>query len=222
MIIDRASGAEDTTRLSTLAWKWLPVLIIAAGLVRLVLFVREPWELVQPIVAITIAILVLAGLGLYEPVSPLPRDRYVPLLWPATMILIGIWLAVAPLAPRVAASEGSDELRIAIWLRGEAHERSAPFVSGRILVILGYLQLDLRGSSAADRSRNLDLTVLLGHVRILVPSDAAVFEHPAFVLTRRGLQYRNPAILPEDQTLLRITVVGVGGGALVIKETTSR
>jgi hypothetical protein len=216
MLVYRANHAQDGASLDMIAWKWLPLLVIVAGLIRLLCYVRQPRELVQPVVIIVLAILVLAGLGLYEPVSPLPTDRLVPLLWPTTMILIGVWLLVVPPGPRAAARDGGDELHVILWLRGEAREASTEFTSGRILVVLGYLQLDLSGSSW-DGLCPLDVTVLLGHVRILVPPDGPVDEHPAFVLTRKGLRYRDPVVVPEGQTLLRVSVIGVGGGAVVVR-----
>lgn len=216
MLLYRANHARYDASLDMLAWKWLPMLIVVAGLVRLLWFVRQPWELIQPTVIVVIAILVLAGLGLYEPVSPLPTYRLVPLLWPAAMVLMGIWLIFVPPGPRAATSDGNDQLHIVLWLRGEARNCSTAFTSGRIRVVLGYLQLDLRESSW-DGFCPLDVTVLLGHVRILVPLDAPVDEHPAFVLARRGLRYRDPPVEPFDQTLLRISVIGVGGDAVVVR-----
>jgi hypothetical protein len=144
MLLYRANHARYDASLDMLAWKWLPMLIVVAGLVRLLWFVRQPWELIQPTVIVVIAILVLAGLGLYEPVSPLPTYRLVPLLWPAAMVLMGIWLIFMPPGPRPATSDGDDQLHIVLWLRGEARNWSTAFTSGRIRVVLGYLQLDLR------------------------------------------------------------------------------
>jgi hypothetical protein len=214
MLIDRAKHEQYDASLSLLAWKWLPLLIIIAGMIRLLWFVRQPWELVQPIVIIVIAIAVLAGLGLYEPVSPLPTYRLVPLLWPATMILIGIWLVVAPSKPRAAVSDQDDELRIVLWLRGEARHASPTFTAGRVLVVLGYLQLDLR-ETRWDGLCTLDVTVLVGHVRILVAPGAPFDRHSAFVLARGGLRYRDPPVVIGDETLLRVSVIGIGGDAVV-------
>jgi hypothetical protein len=214
MLIDRAKYGRYDASLSLLAWKWLPVLIIIAGLIRLLWFVRQPWEFVQPIAIIMIAIAVLAGLGLYEPVSPLPTYRLVPLLWPATMILIGIWLIVAPPRPRAAVSDQDDELRIVLWLRGEARQASPTFAAGRILVVLGYLQLDL-SETRWDGFCTLDVTVILGRVRILVASGAPFDRHSAFVLARGGLRYHDPPVVIGDETLLQVSVIGVGGDAVV-------
>lgn len=216
MLIDRAEHGQYDASLSFLAWKWLPMLIVIAGLIRLLWFVRQPWELVQPIVIIVIAIAVLAGLGLYEPVSPLPTYRLVPLLWPATMILIGIWLVVAPSKSRAALSDQEDVLRVVLWLRGEARQASPTFTAGRVLVVLGYLQLDLR-ETRWDGFCPLDVTVLFGHVQVLVAPGALFDPHPAFVLARRGLQYRDPPIVIDDETLLRVSVIGIGGDAVVVE-----
>jgi hypothetical protein len=216
MLLYRANHSRYDASLDMLAWKWLPLFIVVAGLVRLLWFVRQPWELIQPTVIVVIAILVLAGLGLYEPVSPLPIDRLVPLLWPATLVLMGVWLIFVPLGPRSATSDDGDQMHVVLWLRGEARNWSTAFTSGRIRVVLGYLQLDLTGSSW-DGLCLLDVTVLLGHVRILVPPDAPVDKHPAFVLARTGLRYRDPPVEPYDQTLLRISVIGVGGDAVVVR-----
>jgi hypothetical protein len=216
MFIDRANNVEAAAGFSMLAWKWLPLLVIVAGLARLILFARQPWELVQPTVIVTIAIFVLAGIGLVEPVSPLPTDRYVPLLWPTTVILTGIWLLIPP-PSRQAATQATDdvgELRIVLWLRGETRQSRGVFASGRIRVVMGYLQLDMRGSTWNGRSP-LDVTVFLGHVRILVPPEAPFVRHPTFVLTHRGLRYRQPPVEPEHQMLLRVSVIGVGGDAVV-------
>jgi hypothetical protein len=216
MLLYRANHARYDASFDMLAWKWLPLFIVIAGLFRLLWFVRQPWELIEPTVIVVIVILILAGLGLYEPVSPLPRDRLVPLLWPATVVLIGIWLIFVPPGPRPATSDRGGQLHIVLWLRGEARSWSSALTSGRIRVVLGYLQLDLTGSSW-DGLCLLDVTVLLGHVRILVPPDASVDEHPAFVLARTGLRYRDPPVDPDDQTLLRISVIGVGGDAVVVR-----
>jgi hypothetical protein len=215
MLIDRAKSGRYDASLSLLAWKWLPVLIILAGLIRLLWFVRQPWEFVQPIAIIMIAIAVLAGLGLYEPVSPLPTYRLVPLLWPATIILIGIWL-VAPQRPRAAVSDQDDGLRIVLWLRGEARQAPPTFAAGRILVVLGYLQLDL-SDTRWDGFCTLDVTVLLGHVRILVSPDAPFDRHSAFVLSSGGLRYGDPPVVIGDETLLQVSVIGVGGDAVVVE-----
>jgi hypothetical protein len=216
MLLDRAKHAPSDASLSMLAWKWLPLLIILAGLVRLLWFVRQPWEFVQPIVIITIAIVVLVALGLYEPVSPLPTYRLVPLLWPATLILIGIWLVFGPRKPRAAARDSDDEPRIVLCLRGEARQVASAFVAGRILVVLGYLQLDMRRVQW-NRVSTLDVTVLLGHVRILVAPDAAYEKHSAFVLARSGLQYHDPVSVAKNKKRLRVSVIGIGGDAAVKK-----
>jgi hypothetical protein len=70
-------------------------------------------------------------------------------------------------------------------------------LTGRLRVVLGYLVLDLRRCEPTSFNCALNLTVILGHVRILAPAGVKVDRRSAFVVASGGLQYQSPIAPPE-------------------------
>lgn len=173
---------------------WLPLLVIVAGCVRLVSFARQPWEAIRPAVIILVGIL-LGAFGLAAPEVAVAAARYGYFLWPAGLIVAGIWITFGRRERSPHHRPG--ELRESIWLQGDMIRPSSCMLTGRLRVVLGYLVLDLRRCEPASFYCALDLTVILGHVRILAPAGVKVNRHSAFVVAGGGLQYQSPIAPPE-------------------------
>jgi hypothetical protein len=216
VLIDRTSVDGDEA-VATPLW-WLPLLVILAGCLRVVWFVRQPWDAIRPAVIILVGILV-GALGLAAPTSPLVAGRYGPFLWPASLIVAGVWITVGRRERRLPPRPG--ELRESIWLRGDMLRPGSCMLSGRLRVVLGYVVLDLRGCEPASFRCALDLTVILGHVRILAPAGVTVDRRPAFVVASRGMQYQSPIAAPEEEEEEStpqpvVHVIGIFGDAVII------
>jgi len=213
MLVDRASSV-DGGAVFTPPW-WLPFLVVLAGCVRLVWFVRQPWESIRAAVIILAGVL-LGAFGLAVPAAALVAGHYGPFLWPAALIVTGAWITVGGRERR--ATSQPEELRESVWLRGDACRPTSCAPTGRIRVVLGYLLLDLRGCGPEGLRCELDLTVALGHIRILVPEGVTVDRRPAFVVASHGLQYQTVAPEPEVGAQLIIHVIGILGDAVITSD----
>jgi hypothetical protein len=222
--VDRASSVrvDGDGVAATPPW-WLPLLIIVAGCVRLMWFTRRPWEAIRPVAIILVGVL-LGAFGLAAPAVAAAGARYGRFLWPAGLIAAGIWITFGRRRQTVLDRPG--ELRESIWLQGDMLRPSSCMLTGRLRVVLGYLVLDLRRCEPASFSCALDLTVILGHVRILAPAGVTVDRRPAFVVASGGLQYQSAIAAPvkddeddEEATPQPVVhVIGILGDAHITSD----
>jgi hypothetical protein len=182
-----SDGGAVTARI----WELWPLVLIVAGLIRVLWFARRPWELIRPAAVILGASLLLAAHGAIAWQPSLAGAHYSFLLWPAAVILAGCWILLS--APgRTRRTPSPMVLDVLVWLRGDHLPASDVSGHGRVRVVLGYLRLDLNQLAEGGDNMTLDVTVVLGHVRILVPGPIELDRHPAFVLSSHGLRYTSP------------------------------
>ena len=160
---------------------WWPSLIILYGVWRLVAnrFRRLFW----PIVLIVIgAFLQLGQLGF-----DISWDRY----WPVALIAVGILILGGGLRRRsrrrrhsttgpnsstiidvdVSTSQDADDDTLHAVVGSQDRVISGDFQSGSINVVMGSGTLDMRDARIVDRPATLEVSVVIGEVKIRVPAD---------------------------------------------------
>jgi hypothetical protein len=126
--------------------------------------------------------------------------------WPTVVVLAGLAVALAERSHRE-----SDEPRIdqAAVLRARTVERTErPFAVARGRVVLGSLELDLTRCAGLAHDVGVNLTVWLGHVRIVVPAGYQVT-----VDASGALGVGVPTLPPADGSVVvvKVSVLGFGG-----------
>lgn len=173
----------NSTGVADLDWllNWWPSLIILYGVWRLVAnrFRRLFW----PIVLIVIgAFLQLGQLGF-----DISWDRY----WPVALIAVGILILGGGLRRRsrrrrhsttgpnsstiidvdVSTSQDADDDTLHAVVGSQDRVISGDFQSGSINVVMGSGTLDMRNARIVDRPATLEVSVVIGEVKIRVPAD---------------------------------------------------
>ena len=173
----------NSTGVVDLDWllNWWPSLIILYGVWRLVAnrFRRLFW----PIVLIVIgAFLQLGQLGF-----DISWDRY----WPVALIAVGILILGGGLRRRsrrrrhsttgpnsstiidvdVSTSQDADDDTLHAVVGSQDRVISGDFQSGSINVVMGSSTLDMRDARIVDRPATLEVSVVIGEVKIRVPAD---------------------------------------------------
>lgn len=173
----------NSTGVADLDWllNWWPSLIILYGIWRLVAnrFRRLFW----PIVLIVIgAFLQLGQLGF-----DISWDRY----WPVALIAVGILILGGGLRRRsrrrrhsttgpnsstiidvdVSTSQDADDDTLHAVVGSQDRVISGDFQSGSINVVMGSGTLDMRNARIVDRPATLEVSVVIGEVKIRVPAD---------------------------------------------------
>ena len=173
----------NSTGVADLDWllNWWPSLIILYGIWRLVAnrFRRLFW----PIVLIVIgAFLQLGQLGF-----DISWDRY----WPVALIAVGILILGGGLRRRsrrrrhsttgpnsstiidvdVSTSQDADDDTLHAVVGSQDRVISGDFQSGSINVVMGSGTLDMRDARIVDRPATLEVSVVIGEVKIRVPAD---------------------------------------------------
>lgn len=173
----------NSTGVVDLDWllNWWPSLIILYGVWRLVAnrFRRLFW----PIVLIVIgAFLQLGQLGF-----DISWDRY----WPVALIAVGILILGGGLRRRsrrrrhsttgpnsstiidvdVSTSQDADDDTLHAVVGSQDRVISGDFQSGSINVVMGSGTLDMRDARIVDRPATLEVSVVIGEVKIRVPAD---------------------------------------------------
>lgn len=173
----------NSTGVADLDWllNWWPSLIILYGVWRLVAnrFRRLFW----PIVLIVIgAFLQLGQLGF-----DISWDRY----WPVALIAVGILILGGGLRKRsrrrrhpttcpnsstiidvdVSTSQDTDDDTLHAVVGSQDRVISGDFQSGSINVVMGSGTLDMRDARIVNRPATLEVSVVIGEVKIRVPAD---------------------------------------------------
>ena len=173
----------NSTGVADLDWllNWWPSLIILYGVWRLVAnrFRRLFW----PIVLIVIgAFLQLGQLGF-----DISWARY----WPVALIAVGILILGGGLRRRsrrrrhsttgpnsstiidvdVSTSQDADDDTLHAVVGSQDRVISGDFQSGSINVVMGSGTLDMRDARIVDRPATLEVSVVIGEVKIRVPAD---------------------------------------------------
>jgi len=98
-------------------------------------------------------------------------------IWPVAIIGAGLWILVRPAGGggKKKIPDGSvdgDELAVNQVLSGVVRRvESQAFRGGKVEVVLGSAEIDLRGAKPAGGQATLDVSAVLGGVEITVPRD---------------------------------------------------
>jgi hypothetical protein len=121
----------------------------------------------------------------------------------ALLATLGAALFLAKLIVRDRSEEDRDEIDVATIL-GERRlrMRSHPFIGGTILVIAGRVELDLRRVSPAPTGIEIEVLVIGGVLRIVVPPN---WRREVVVSSRAARIDSMPTGLESDSPLFRLT-----------------
>jgi hypothetical protein len=219
ILVDRVNGIGGNGAAPKLLRGWWPLIIVAAGCFNLLRLINRPWLLVGPVLSIAVGLVVLSfTAGPAAERIPVARDHIYPVAWPAGVVLAGFWIALtgSDWTPRKPPAHGA--FREVVLLRGkEIANRGAPFRRGRVLVVLGYLRLNLREAQFTAARGVLDITVVFGRVRVLVPNGVTTEIRQAFVLT--GGRLTHTLDPPGTEAGLVVNVLALFGDADVAAPT---
>ena len=97
-------------------------------------------------------------------------------IWPAAIILVGLWLLVRPAFRRfesgtdkIPGIKDSDVDIVAMFSGHKRRVESPAFRGGRATALFGGAELDLTGATLAEGKATLELTAIFGGVDLRVP-----------------------------------------------------
>lgn len=158
LVLDRAGLWDFGAVLGT----WWPLFIIAIAAIQLITR-SAPFGFT----------LILFALGLIFQLSrlgALPAGVW-SYLWPAALVLIGIWLVVS--RGGRAGLDVSDDMLSTLVAFGGVNPRvlSQEFQGGSVTAMFGGAQVDLREAKLAPEGATLEVTAAFGGVELAVPAD---------------------------------------------------
>jgi predicted membrane protein len=99
-------------------------------------------------------------------------------IWPAAIILVGLWLLVRPAfrhleggAERIPGIKDSDVDIVGMFSGQKRRIESSAFRGGRATALFGGAELDLTGATLAEGKATLELTAIFGGIDLRVPRD---------------------------------------------------
>jgi hypothetical protein len=206
-VLGRRLGGD--VELMGLVRTWWPLAVIVVGLANLIRLVEPPWAwaFIGPLTLVGAATLIL--LRNLDRISPKASS----LLWPAVLILAGVWIALGKTSWHDGSSSVEPAFSRFVLLRGARVVRlPGQFEHATLVVLLGAAELDLRASTLAGAT--IDVLALLGTVHVLVPDTTDVDERRTFVLGRGRLRYTS---LPPQGAELTINILGFLGDVTVTR-----
>jgi hypothetical protein len=202
LLLERHGGSSHALEL---LHDWWPLAIVALGALNLLRMVERPWALIGPLLT------VLVGVILLRWISRPHNEDFFPGVWPAGVLLFGAALVASGVDWSTADLSRRGDLRRAVWLRGERIASQAkPFWHATITVALGDLELDLRRADLHRSGVFVNLNVVFGTVRVLLPADVHVrIRGPFFP---GGIAPReNPSPSSTARRFVTLSVVGLLG-----------
>ncbi len=195
LLFDHA-GAVD-------AWAWFevgwPALLLLAGAAQLLTRPRN-----------VLGGTVLAGLGIALFTWTLGYVTSLTVLWPLSLIALGIWLMAArwPVAARIEGLEASDTDIVAVF-DNRVVQRTGPFVGGSTTAVFGDVHLDLRHASLDPAGATLQVTTVFGDLDLEVPEGWRVTVSGPELLGDVNLRAAHDP--PDDAPALQLRVVTIFG-----------
>jgi hypothetical protein len=202
-LVSRLGGID---RVPSTLGDWWPIAVVALGMVNLLALVRRPTWLLAPIILVAGGVLGLLATQDHK----LPTEAQ-PYVWPATVTVVGIVIA---LWERTRIENADEYLRQTVVLRSRTlRSTTGRFQHGTVRAILGNLELDLQHCQLLQRAE-LCVTTVFGHVDVLPPPDCQVrlkgrrFGPGVVVPALPALDPKQP----RDLATLEVSVMGLMGG----------
>jgi Cell wall-active antibiotics response 4TMS YvqF len=135
-----------------------------------------------------------------------------PSFWPVVVVLAGLALALAEPTHRTSNEANIDQAAV---LRTRTVRRTErPFKVARVRALFGSLELDLTRCRSLTGNVQVNVSVWLGYVRIVVPDDYQVTVHS------EAIAVRVPVVPPSDGTVVVVKVSALGfGGAVDLRRS---
>ena len=151
-------------------WRWFPSVFVLLGLVMLV---RNRFRNVfGPMLLIAVAAFIqisLLGGRIWE------------VFWPSLLIVIGLAVILGGIRGRkraqaqpVDSDPPTDTSRIntfTMWASTDRNTEFGSFQGGEVTALMGGVKLDMRHAAVEDKPANLEVTCVMGEVKVRVPSD---------------------------------------------------
>jgi Cell wall-active antibiotics response 4TMS YvqF len=156
-----------------------------------------------------------AGLVLLAATTDLVSGSVFGLVWPLALIVVGGWFMLGRWRPGLTGGFAEDEVDVTAMLSGrKVVSRSRRFRGGKLAVLFGGIELDLRGASLAPEAR-LDISAVFGGVDILVPPGWRVRMNGPVVLGGYENHAEREAPPLDDASCLDVRLQVLLGGAAV-------
>lgn len=127
------------------------------------------------------------------------------------------WLGGRYLGKRMSSGdESSDEFTVATFYGGDTFASTAPALrSGRAVLVMGGLMLDLRDATLDARGAHLTLEITMGGAMIRVSDEWRVSVDEELRGAEVQVDLTPSEALPDEAPLLHIRVIARGGGITI-------
>jgi hypothetical protein len=160
ILLERLTNADLIYLLERL---W-PFLIVVAALTNTLRLAGRP--LLMPLLLLfLLAIIAFHSVDIY-----LYDGTVYPFLWPLSLVIVGVWLAIAGAGlDKAKNAEPTHEVRETVVLRAARVTSTAEDLSlARIRVFVGSVEVDLRDSTISPRAE-IQITLILARAWVLLP-----------------------------------------------------
>ncbi|NOY55320.1 MAG: cell wall-active antibiotics response protein [Actinobacteria bacterium] len=114
------------------------------------------------------------------------------------------------------ADEDADDFKLVALMDGRSYESvSTRLRSGRVIVAMGGVDIDLRQALLDPEGARLDLRVLAGGARVLVCRSWRVEVDHRVIGGAAQIEIPDPETLPDGAPILHIDALTVGGGLVI-------
>jgi hypothetical protein len=162
-LLDAAGVVESGPLISD----WWPAALVVVGLSRL---------LERPPHVSSAVIMTLIGLVLLSFTTGVVDASVLALVWPAALVLLGVWLLFGRRGGDVPGGEDSVSA-VALFSGKEVTSDSQEFRGGSLTALFGGIDLDLRRAALPQDGALLDVTAAFGGVDVVVPAGWRVRLH---------------------------------------------
>jgi len=112
--------------------------------------------------------------------------------------------------------EEADEFRLVALMDGRSYESvSSRLHSGRVIAVMGGVDIDLRQAHLDPEGARLHLRVLAGGARVLVCRSWRVEVDHRVIGGAAQIEIPDPETLPDGAPILHIDALTVGGGLVI-------
>ncbi len=155
--------------------------------------------------------LIISTIGLFFLLSTVLNINVWSLFWPVIIIAIGLMILFKGSVRSTADRSSGNFLAVnTIFSGSEKKVTSENFEGGNIFVLFGGSDIDLRKSKLAKEGANVDLTVVFGGCKILVPDGVQIISEGSALFG--GWENKVTSSGGKDASVLRISGSAVFGG----------